>query len=71
MVGNISEFCLGDKSVHADVDVFAVFADRGFGIPVIMGVDGSPGEFSQSSYSVVVDDRKFALGKFDYPVGLT
>lgn len=61
VVGDHTEWSLGDESVHGDVDVFAVFGECSFGVPVVVGVDCSPCELAEGSYSVVVNDRKFTL----------
>lgn len=57
---DFSEWCAGNKSVHADVECFAVPGDSGFGVPVVLRLDGSPCEFAECCEMMRVNDRNFS-----------
>lgn len=69
VVANITPWGSGNESVHGDVNVDIIPAYRGFCVPVVVCVDGSPGEFVQGGVTMVINDRYFAPRQLDHCKG--
>lgn len=46
MMTNHTEWGAGNKAMHREIELFTVFADGCFGIPVVLAFDGPPEEFT-------------------------